>query len=75
MVRFGVPNLATDWKARVGVAVLALAIGLTITLVTGKTGLGGIVLGGLGILINTVRYWQERAARPQASVGQTSDSN
>jgi uncharacterized membrane protein len=70
-----VPNLATDWKARVGVAVLALALGLAVTLLTGSFGVGAIVMGASAILISAVRYRQERATRPQASPGQASESN
>jgi hypothetical protein len=36
MSRDPVPNLATDWKARLGASVLALAIGLTVALLTGN---------------------------------------
>lgn len=75
MVRIAVPSLATDQKARVGVAVLGLAIGLTVALVTGSLGVSGMVMGGSAILINAVRYWQERAARSQTSPGRASDSN
>jgi hypothetical protein len=75
MIPDAVPNLATDWKARVGVAVLALAIGLMVALVTGSLGVSGIVMGTTVILINAVRYWQERAARAQASQGHAADSN
>lgn len=74
MIRVAVPNLATDRKARVGVAVLGLAIGLTVALVTGNLGVSGMVMGGSALLINAVRYRQERAAR-QASPGHASDSN
>lgn len=75
MIRVAVPNLATDRKARVGVAVLGLAIGLTVALVTGSLGLSGMAMGGAAMLINAVRYWQERAARLQASPSRASDSN
>jgi 4-amino-4-deoxy-L-arabinose transferase-like glycosyltransferase len=74
MSRVAVPNLATDWKARVGAAVLALAIGLVVALATGDLGMSAIVLGGSGILISLVRFWQERATRSQAPQGQASDS-
>jgi len=67
MIRVAVPNLATDPKARVGVSVLAVALCLTVALVTGNLGVSGMVAGGSGLLINGVRHWQERAARPQAS--------
>lgn len=36
------PTSQPDWKARVGVAALALAIGLTISLVAGKAGKAGM---------------------------------
>lgn len=75
MIRIAVPNLATDQKARVGAAVLGLAIGLTVALVTGSLGASGMAMGGSAMLINAVRYWQERAGRSQASPGRASDSN
>lgn len=75
MSRVAVPNLATDWKARVGVAALALAIGLAVALATGSLGASAIVMGVSGVLISLVRFWQERATRSQAPQSQASDSN
>ena len=75
MILVAVPNLAVDWKARVGVSLLALAIGLTAALATDNIGLGGIVLSSFAIFIGGVRYWQERVVRAQASPGHASDSN
>ena len=75
MSRVVVPNLATDWKARVGASVLALAIGLGVALATGNLGVSGIVLGGYGMLIGLVRLRQERSARLQDSPGRASNSN
>jgi hypothetical protein len=75
MSRVVVPNLATDWKARVGVAAVGIAIGLIVTLVTRNLGVSGMVMGSYALLINLVRYRQERALRLQASSGHPSDSN
>ncbi len=69
-----VPNLANNWKARAGVSVLALAIGLAVTLATGNPAVGGIVLGGFAILISLVRYRQERVTRSPAPQAHASDS-
>jgi hypothetical protein len=73
MSRVAVPSLATDWKARVGAAVLALVIALAAALATGDLGASGMVLGASGVLISLVRYWQERVSRSQTPKSQASD--
>jgi hypothetical protein len=75
MSRVVVPNLATNWKVRVGLSVFGLAVGLFIAFVIGSPGASGIVMSGFAILISSVTLWQERSARSQASSGRVSDSN
>jgi len=70
-----VPNLATSWKARIGLSAFGVAVGLFIAFVIGSPGASGIVMGGFAILISSVGLLQERSARLQASPGRASDSN
>jgi uncharacterized membrane protein len=58
-------KLSTDWRFQATFGLLAVAISVVISLVTGEVGAGGLVLSVSAMLLGGAKYRHERSSLPR----------